>query len=142
MKQLHSKYPYVTSCHLLFDQLSNMTKKTKPLMHLNVNYLRQRLNALSSHLDDGLRGAGGGGADVFYYQSWGEQMITFSYRMTQLFISLPWLSVDLLGRLPLKTITTKYFSLILLENLNTNYLLYTLQLTLKESLLKVSNVNW
>ena len=50
---------------------------------LNVNYLWQRLDALSSHLNDGLRGAGSGGADVFDYQSWGEQMITFSYRMKQ-----------------------------------------------------------
>lgn len=51
---------------------------------LNLNYLRQRLDALSSHLDDGLRGAGSGGADVFYYQSWGEHMVTFSYSLKQL----------------------------------------------------------
>lgn len=42
------------------------TNAVKVLNYKLCGYLWQRLDALSSHLDDGLRGARGGGADVFH----------------------------------------------------------------------------
>lgn len=47
-------------------------------------YLWQRLDALSSHLDNGLRGAGGWGAHVFHDESCGGQVGTFPSLLTKL----------------------------------------------------------
>lgn len=46
---------------------------------MQVVYLWQRLDALSSHLDDSLRRAGGRGADIFYDQSCGGHLGTLSF---------------------------------------------------------------
>lgn len=66
-----SKHYFFGSCHALI--LCYYSRSYCCV--LDLVYLWQGLDALSSHLDDGLRGAGGGGADIFHDQSCGGKMM-------------------------------------------------------------------
>lgn len=60
---------FLMTCFLDKVRMQTKNKQNASTDKNCFNYLWQRLDALSSHFDDSLRGAGCGGANIFYNQS-------------------------------------------------------------------------